>query len=78
MFGMFLLAPNVSTIDVRLAGGSDLRLRAHRMPARAVKFLSVPQMNYATVSVRKARRIVKITAFDGNGTEIRSRAYPKG
>lgn len=78
LFGMFLLSRDVRMISIRLAGGTDLRRQVHRMPARYVKFLSVSQMNYATVSIQKARRIVEITAFDANGAELRSRAFPKG
>lgn len=78
MFGIFLLSPQVSAIDVHLAGGTSFKRRTRPVSRADLQRLALPEMRYAPLSIRLDRQIRSVVAFGPNGREVAIGNYPRG
>jgi hypothetical protein len=78
LFGGFVLAPQVRSVVVHLAGGLSFRRPTRAVPAAGLRRLGLPEMRFATLSVASTRQIRSLTAYGADGAELATGVWPKG
>ena len=78
LFGIFLLAPQVRSIEVRLAGGASFKRATQVVSSVDTGRLELPEMRYATMSVRSEKQIESVIAFGADGSVLAAGRYRPG
>ncbi len=78
LFGIFLFSPQVRSIDVHFAGGTAFKRATRPVPRADLEGLALPEIRYATLSIRVDIQIHSVVAFGPDGRELAIGNYPQG